>query len=205
MVKRILLIVILAASISCQTPSTTIKGCFQWNTFTNSCSLCYQRAIQGSKCGPLLPSNSLCLIHKEQVGSPVNCDLCRPGYSLTEDGQCKVINIFGCVRGVIRAGKSLCLACGGGLFPAKDQSGCAPIPSTNISYVANCVWGASNGTCYKCAPGFVVGSNATFCTSETTTTKGCYQLNRDNQTCFVCDAFDGYSMQKDGSCKFINQ
>ena len=203
--KSLLITFLLAASISCQTKKT-IKGCFQWNSFTNSCSLCYRRqfATLGG-CGPLLPSTDPCLIHREPAGSKTTiCGLCRQGYALTSTGACKVSEIFNCINAQVAGSATKCLACGGNEYPATQSTTCAPNTSTAVS---GCLWGGPNNTCYKCSPGYVLTRDSLNCSqySSSSTLIGCQQLNADGSTCFVCDAFNGYSMQKDGTCLFTAQ
>ena len=206
MYKSILLAFLLAVSSHCQSQNI-VKGCFQWNSFTNSCALCYRRkyaAIGG--CGSLLPSNDTCLIHKEPAGSNATiCALCASGYALnTTSGGCKQASIFDCLNTQYDGKTVKCLVCAGGQYPTSDGSLCAP-PESSSRVIRNCQWGGPNNTCYKCAPGYVLTRNSQGCHGQFSSTRGCLQLNSNGSTCFVCDAFNGYSMQKDGTCKFVPQ
>ena len=202
MYKNLLIALILSASINCQTKKV-IKGCFQWNSFTNTCALCFRRQFTTfGGCGALLPSTDTCLIHREPAGSKTTiCGLCRPGYALTATGSCQQINIFNCINAQIVGKTAKCLACGGGESPTNDGTACAP---DSNNHVPACLWDSPNTHCYKCIPGYVLARNSQGCYAVTSGTIGCQQLNSDG-SCFVCDAFNGYSMQKDGTCKFIAQ
>ena len=204
--KSLLISLLLAASINCQV-TTTIKGCFQWNSFTNSCALCFRRQLTTTGiCGPLLSSTDPCWIHREPYGSSKTiCGFCAPGYALNSaTGACDRVNIFNCLNAQYDGKTAKCLVCGGGQYPTEDGTACAPAKSSSTK-VGACDWGTTGAKCYKCDPGYVISRDNTGCYGTTTTTIGCQQLNADDQTCFVCDAFNGYSMQKDGTCKFIAQ
>ena len=204
--KVIFITAIIIASANALTPkpkTTTTRGCFQWNQFVKSCSVCYRRSFNGDRCGPLLPSTDPCLIPEEQIDRAPLCRLCKPGYGLTKEQACAPLNIFGCVRGLITEQGQKCLACAGGQYPNDEGTECiVASPSNSIS---DCLWGGANGTCYKCFPGYVLSFNGKFCFSQSSSQKGCYQLARGGSDCYVCNAWNGYSMQKDGTCQFINQ
>ena len=159
--KSLLIAFLIATSINCQT-----KGCFQWNSFTNSCSLCFRRkrTIQGN-CGALLPDNDPCLIHTESAGSKTTiCALCAPDYALElSTGACKPVKIFNCVKAQIVGGAAKCLACKGGEFPTNDGKLCVP------NAIDDCVWAvqirpatnAIRDTCLPMNPRAVLVSKVT--------------------------------------------
>ena len=205
MQKGILLLLVITASATCQQRS--IKGCFKWFTYTKKCESCYRRYLTPSGvCGPLLPITDPCLVHTGMAGESGKCNLCRPGYALTNGGECTPHGIFNCVLAVPGFNNEYsCLACGSGQYPDRTTGQCVPFSS---GYVKNCLWGYSfRGLigCRKCAAGYVLSTNSAFCSPVGTNLVGCLLENPDQQTCNVCDAYAGYSMQRNEKCKFIQQ
>ena len=202
---RLFLIALLAATFA--TPQQAlIKGCLAWDSQTSTCKACYRRQVSSKGCGPLLAVSDTCLIHHEQPGQKLHCTLCRPGYGLNGSYQCLPLNIFNCVYGIISLyNKQKCIVCGNGEYPTADNTICAPLPTGAI---ANCVDGTlldGRRNCFRCSPGYAVGGDQASCVALTAATTGCWFLSRDGVTCKTCDALAGYSMQKNGKCKFIQK
>ena len=196
------LIALLAASATLQ-QQLQIKGCLNWQKF--GCVACYERQQTTKGCGPLLPVTDTCLIHGEQPGQQTQCIQCKPGYGVNQKGQCVQGNIFNCVFGLTDpSGKALCQACGNGQYPTADRTQCAPLPTGALP---NCQWGARRGgqiQCLKCYPGYATLVGKGTCVALNAATAGCW-MQVDATTCQVCDVIAGYSMQKNGKCKFIKK
>ena len=206
--KSIILIAILAASVSCQ--QRTVKGCYHWNNNTNTCGACHRRQVTSNGCGPLLPPSDTCLIHAEQAGQKTNCELCKLGYgyNLGNSGPaCLPLNIRDCaIGGVDSSGQANCIVCARGLFPQQEVKAtdfCAP----QTPLLPNCSWVekliGTPATCNLCNVGYV--RKGPGCIPETAATVGCLTLNKAGTACYTCDAAAGYSMQKNGKCKFVSQ
>ena len=124
MFKNLVIIALLAASISCQ--QRTIKGCFSFNKDTNTCTACYRRMITSSGgCGPLLPETDPCSLYGGGAGQAKNCMICKQGYGLSPrvNNPCIPQAIFGC-RYTLNFGYNgiKCEFCGAGLYPTPDLS-----------------------------------------------------------------------------------
>ena len=206
LLRNLVILGLLAASISCQ--QRTIKGCIFWNKYQNSCSQCYRRKKTASGgCGPLLPVNDTCLIHDERPGHPTDCALCRKGYGLSNNAQqqCVPLPIFGCIGGLNFGADGIeCYVCGVGLYPTQDRSQCAPIANP----IPNCLWGGldrkkASAICTRCVPGYVLNYSRQ-CVAQTASNTGCVYQDSDD-ICRECDVYGGYSMQKNGKCKFVSQ
>ena len=186
-----------------------VKGCLLWDSNKGTCRLCYRRQIGTKGWGPLLPVTDTCLIHTEQAGQKTQCVLCRPGYGVTTQGQCALLGIFNCIDGAytgpIHAQKPACRDCGNGQYPTAEGT-CAPLATGGI---ANCLWGGRRGLnsflCIRCNPGYVLADGNFSCVAVTAATTGCWVLKDGGKTCGICDALAGYSMQKNGRCKFIKK
>ena len=200
MKKSIILIAILFATMHCQQHSV-IKGCFVWSKYANTCLSCFRRKPTTSGCGPLLPVTDTCLMHQEKPGEPLNCGMCKPGYG-SSMGSCSPINIFNCIFGLISQSQTRCDICGNGQYPVQGGSECAPKEGGD----PNCRWGFTDGgrsSCARCNAGYVATYSGA-CVKATESTVGCFKLN-SNGGCFSCDAWSGYSMQRNGKCKFFEQ
>ena len=201
-----ILIALLAATYTLQ-QHATIKGCATWDKYLGTCRSCARRQVTTHGCGPLLPMSDPCLGHAEKVGQKTDCVFCKFGHGLTQDGQCVPAFIFDCSLVTVASnGAKKCVACMNGLYPTVDGTACSPLAS---GAVANCMWGGlvqgSSQTpyCTKCIPGYVATDLGKSCVKFTANTTGCLLLNLDNSACRTCDIFAGYSMQKNGKCKFI--
>ena len=198
----IVLISLLATSVNLQ---ALVKGCLTWDTGRGTCNTCYRRQVSTKGCGPLLPVTDTCLIHSEQIGQKTRCTACRQGYKLTPQRQCAPFDVFNCVYSRNFAnGKYQCLACGNGQYPTAGGTLCAPLAKGAIP---NCLWGLAINTvvnCLRCNPGYVVGGRSKSCVPITAATTGCSTLGQDG-TCGTCNVQAGYSMQKNGKCKFIKK
>ena len=200
MLKNLFILAILAASINCQ--QRTVKGCLRWTKETKSCTACYRRQVSTGGCGPLLPVTDTCLVHTESIGQQLKCELCRKGYGLTKQGGCAPLNIFNCVSGLfVTPTKKGCLYCGNGEYPSQDGSVCAP----STTPTPNCLWGTAGHLkpfCARCVPNYVANEKNQ-CERQVPSTQGCLRIFSGE--CYACDVFAGYSMQKNGSCKFVQQ
>ena len=206
MQKGILLLFVFAASAVCQQKS--VKGCFTYDAVSKKCRDCYRRHVTASGvCGPLLPVTDTCLIHGGQTGTK-DCSLCRPGYARTTDGDCTAKDVFNCIDLQPYFGnKYRCLTCGSGQYPNTITGQCGPIANAKDA-VANCLWGlnyAGRIGCTKCIAGYTLNTTIQKCIPQTGALVGCWKTKSDGKTCGACDAFAGYSMQKNGSCKFIKK
>ena len=194
----------------------TTVGCFRWSERIG-CYECYQRQRTRDNCGPLLPKNNPCLSHLEYEGQRTNCNICAPGYALAKTdfgGLCVKGTIFNCVVEVVKEhGGSTCVACGEGEYPVKNSTQCAPIsnPTPNcelggtLTEFGGVGVGSGRPQCYKCDPGNALDYFNNRCLAWNSTTTGCWEINHVTGKCMVCDDFGGYSMQKDGSCLFIQE
>ena len=202
MKRTLLILAITVASAICQ--QRLVKGCFKWDKTKNTCTACYRRKITSTGCGTLLSVQDNCLLHAETPGQPLFCQLCRQGYAPDENRQCQPLNIFNCAVGGIYQKQHTCDICGNGQFPVANGSTtvCAPDPNP----IPNCLWGTVlNGKkCLRCGAGYVVKSDASGCVAQNATNLGALRLNNDGSL-YTCDVFAGYSMQKNGQCKFIKQ
>ena len=189
-------IALLIASASYQ-QQALIKGCFIWNQQNGTCETCYRRQVSTRGCGPLLPVSDTCLLHMESLGQKTDCVLCRPGYGLSQN-RCVPYNIFNCLA---YAGSNKCIICGNGQYPTPDGTQCAPLATGAIPH---CEWGLRHLdiACSRCSPGYVLSATYSSCIPSTSALTGCWG-KRLNGTCYNCDVLAGYSMQKNGKCKFI--
>ena len=198
------LLAILATSANLQ--QLQIKGCLAWNKANNACGACYRRQVTTYGCGPLLPASDNCLIHREQPGQQTRCILCRAGYATNNEFDCVPTDIFNCpYASIAEDGLSQCDGCGNGQYPHTEGKSCTPITGGAI---ANCQWGRTLATsglrgCVRCLPGFAVTYFDRKCVASAANTTGCWVLSEDQSSCFTCDVVAGYSMQKNGQCKFI--
>ena len=186
MQKGILLLFVLAASVSCQQQS--VKGCFTYDAVSKKCSNCFRRHVTTSGvCGPLLPVTDTCLIHNGQAGQK-DCVLCRPGYALTPDGACTANDVFNCVDLEPWFGnKYRCIACGSGQYPDSYTGQCGPISKAQDA-VANCLWGLNyrgRFGCSKCAAGYVLNPTISTCKPQTGVLVGCWKTQPNGRTCRV--------------------
>ena len=200
----IFFIALLAASVVCQ--QALVKGCVRWNNQTGTCNVCYRRQVATHGCGPLLPPTDNCLLHLEQQGQKTDCSLCRPRFSLQNNPRiCVPGAIFNCVNQFQPTnGKNQCDACGNGQYPSPDGSTCSPLTAGAIPH---CRWGEPRVPpimCHRCSPGYVIAPDRNSCLPATATTTGCIILGNSGN-CQACDVFAGYSMQKNGRCKFIKK
>ena len=199
--STLLLLALLAASAVAQ--QRLIKGCLTWSGTT--CNACYQRQVTSKGCGPLLPVTNTCLIHGEQPGQKTKCLLCKPGYGITNQGSCAPNTVFGCVfGGITPQGTSTCIGCGSGQYPTPEATQCAPLATGGID---NCLWGGRSGSqleCLRCNPGFGIVAGQQACVALNAGTTGCW-IQSTPGACQVCDVIAGYSMQKNGQCKFIKK
>ena len=202
----IIILTLLAASISCQQQSTT-KGCLYWSKTRGVCTACYRRLrVPKGRCGPLLPFADYCLIHTGSPGAKSRCGLCRPGYGITTRGACAPLDIFDCVQGEFKhQGKGFCVACGSGNVPSEDGSSYIPAPERFL----NCLWGGRDPAsgalyCARCSPNYLK-YDTDRCARQKYPRKGCLEIQEEGLKCLSCDVFAGYSMQKDGSCKFVKR
>ena len=198
-----ILITLLIASASLQ--QGLVKGCAFRDSVSGRCINCYRRQLTTHGCGPLLPETNNCLFHGEKVGQEVLCYLCKPGYLITSPRKCVPGSIFNCVFGVTTNGISTCFACGSGQYPTADRLQCAPLAKGAIP---NCLWGeADQGdvSCSRCNAGYVVAYDKQSCVPVTAATTGCWNLGSQAGSCQICDVQAGYSMQKNGKCKFIKK
>ena len=197
-----LLIALLATSAACQ--QALVKGCVLWNNQTDTCDICYRRQVATHGCGPLLPPTDNCLLHRGMLGQKTRCVQCKPGLANTDQYQCIPSNIFNCADAFQVGTKIKCLACGNGQYPNPDLTQCAPVTTGAIP---NCLQGLyleSSYQCSRCDPGYVTRHSLKSCVLATPETTGCSLLAKDG-TCMNCDVFAGYSMQKNGKCKFIKK
>ena len=205
-----LLIALLSSSASLQhtlQQQALVKGCTAWNPYTGTCDSCYRRQVTSTGCGPLLPVTDTCKVHREQQGQKLYCSACKLGYgqSLPQGDICVPLGIFNCLIGFIDTDNTkYCSICGNGQYPTANGTKCAPLATGAIP---NCDAGMiSKGvaSCYRCNSGYAVAYNSKSCVAVTAATAGCAFLNPDGASCNSCNVQAGYSMQKSGVCKFIN-
>ena len=181
-----------------------IKGCALWDSDRGTCQFCYRRQVASNGCGPLLPPSDTCLLHAESIGQATNCLRCQLGYGKVyhHNNNCGPNNIFNCLQAQIASftGTRLsCRICGNGQHPTPDHSQCAPLTTGGMP---NCLWGLRGG-CDRCVPGYASSFSGNYCIPLTPETEGCWTLTDDRSSCYFCDVIAGYSMQKNGKCKFV--
>ena len=193
---KILLAVVFLSTLS---QTKLVYGCLVWRN--NGCAECYRRQLsKADGCGRLLPDTDTCLIHTEQVGKPVQCATCKPGYAFDVAGNCVKADIKNCVVAFKNGGKAQCFACTNDEYPTALTPGatCKQVPEAQR--VPHCDWGTSynpgNYACLKCKDGFMVDKYKRVCIPQTIS--GCFQAN--DGKCTLCDYTKGFSMQPDGKC-----
>ena len=206
MLNKVILFCVLPAIILSQ--QAVIKGCYYQNLIKKRCSACYRRQKQanGPGCGPLLPVTDTCLIHYEAPGEKLQCGLCREGYGLTLKDTCVPSNMFNCVSSGVYPGENdkSCFSCGRGLYPDSNYEYCLPAPEGKG--VEHCEWGTLINSqtikCNKCSPGYILNFENTACVPIVPHYVGCLQMEGFGR-CISCNVYAGYSMQIDGTCKFV--
>ena len=188
-----------------QQTSKPIPGCLQYDPVAKQCTTCYMRPTSPTTgCGALKP-NTNCLYQQSGVGEAQLCKLCIPGFANTPVGQCVRGKIDNCVLTLSTAADGLfCGACMHGMYPSYNWKACVPAIGQQI--MQNCDWlgnAINHPYCIKCAKGYATGRYQYTCTK--TDLVGCLTLDTTPGKCYKCNVFEGYSMQRDGSCKKVGQ
>ena len=178
------------------------------------CFSCYRSKPNGLKpgCGPLLPDSDPCSIYNYNNDKMIaECEVCKPGFAVQNDYGNKIPtciqgSVQGCQFEVSIPGVNLCFACHQpGYYAQRTASlfdiACKPLPE-GVKPIENCQWGGTYNPkqkefgCYKCKAGYTLSQDHTMCTPWKI--PGC--SFRSGNSCTTCDAYDGWSMQPDGTC-----
>ena len=195
----------LSGTTDLQQTSKPIPNCLRFDPTTKRCTTCYMSPTSPTTgCGAYQPNNK-CFYQQSGVGEAQYCKLCIPGFANTPAGQCVKGNIDNCVFTLVTAEDGVfCGACMHGLYPTFNLKGCGKAYGQN--YMANCDWlgnAIDHPFCLKCAKGYVSGRYQNACIKSDLV--GCLRLDTTPGKCYWCNVYEGYSMQRDGSCKKVGK
>ena len=201
----IIVSIILLAS---QAKPHPFEGCVRVKD--RKCVECYRRKPlhHGRSCGPLLPSEHLCVLYHRGHRNRVHCTSCRPGFALFS----RMVGsefLRTCIYGVIencldethdQQGVKKCRMCRGRRYAIKVDQGFNNICVDILDPVENC---ESGGTAYTLRPkcGLCRYSYSAMPTGHRcvrTTNPGC--MITSERRCLYCNPYYGFSMSPGGDC-----
>ena len=96
-----------------------------------------------------------------------------------------------------------CLVCDGGI-PNEENSQCVSFGSDEM--LQNCLYGmttdVTGSVCIRCKAGFGKDEDGK-CVSDGII--GCSLFNQDEDGCFLCDFWDNWTVNSDGSCTKVGR
>ena len=207
-------LMILAAIIALAQADTT-EGCFSNNG--KYCEFCYRRKplYPAQGCGPEVSKFDRCFQYSvDEKSKKLVCTQCSPAFYLkiTDTTQtCELAtaenSIDFCLNEVqFFSGNHMCFYCSSEMYPvfnpSKGTYSCQPARNVEHSD-PNCMWGAGVygpvTRCYRCMKGYTAyGFNGSCKLEKELNVVGCLQYTKGK--CVTCNAYEGYSMQGDGSC-----
>ena len=138
--------------------------------------------------------------------------LCKVSFALNEVPNKNSPNPANCIKQTIKRCVfeevvpkigHFCAACGEFFYVQRDLKSCTAKTPVKIS---GCLWGGvisgipgARPSCFRCYTGLALNFRRDNCIQSPL--KGCYWYNEQANRCQACDAFNGYSMQPDGSCQ----
>ena len=218
MIKPLFLVLALITALSLSQPTTQpcqyrCEDCES----DGACKTCLKSIPEGNRCAPA-KNLQKCLI----IYLTGKCEICEAGYSLVsstplsqtqsvsslqDSAVCQPSTIQNCQVGLgskkSPIGHETCYACKGG-FPTQDRTKCVPFNGENAA--KNCLWGTRSPSgkykqCFRCELGYAASSDFGGCFQTLTNLYGC--LSSSEQTCQVCNFYEGFSMDKKGDCKHL--
>ena len=198
------------------TASRAYEGCFTVITekIPNApCKTCYRRLTDYPGCKqPQLPDSNPCLLYgllADKSGAKRSvCTSCKQGFAIDYDGppsKCIQGQIQGCALEFVLRGQHHCQSCLSNQYVdiLAGSRRCVSIEKP----ISNCKWGGvylrgQSARCAFCADGYAVteGGKCKKVGPGNGGMEGCALVDSAAKRCLVCDVFDGWGMQPDGSC-----